>query len=354
MINVGIVGCGYWGAKHVRNFHEIAEANLKIVCDVDENRLRHVRGQYGYVDTTGNFGDLLKDDIDAIVVATPVNSHYCLAREALLHDKHVLIEKPITASSRQALELIDIAEQRNKVLMVGHTYEYHPAVDFLRRLIESGELGRVYYIDAARLNLGLFRPDVNVIWDLAPHDTSIVLSLLGEEPVAVSARGSGYVDTSVHDVAYMELRFPGDMMAHIHVSWLDPCKVRQITIVGSKKMVIYDDVSDSEKIRIYDKGLAVPAEDNEFATWPPRYRYGDVTIPYISNAEPLKLECSHFLQCITEGIEPKSDGWSGLRVVSILEVANNSLINGGQREQLVPVSSFSRKSSSQYVEIRDI
>jgi len=338
MIRVGIVGCGYWGAKHVRNFHELAEADLALVCDIDEGKLQHVKSQYPYVATTTNFGDLLKDGIDAVVVTTPVNSHYRLAREALLHNKHVLVEKPLTASSRQAVDLIELSEKTGRTLMAGHTYEYHPAVDFLRNMIRSGELGRIYYIDAARLNLGLFRPDVNVIWDLAPHDTSIVLSLLDQEPISVSARGASCVDRNVHDVAYMELRFPGEKLAHIHVSWLDPCKVRQITIVGSKKMVIYDDVSDSEKIRVYDKGIAVPADDREFSTWPPRYRYGDVTIPYISNAEPLKLECAHFLHCIAEGGKPKSDGWSGLRVVKILESANRSLSNGGQREQLEGLS----------------
>ncbi len=353
MLNVGVVGCGYWGAKHVRNFHELPEANLVVVCDLDEERLNQVHRQYPYVTTTMNFGDVLEADIDAVVVTTPVNSHYRLAREALSHGKHVLVEKPITASSRQAYELIEMSEEQGLVLMVGHTYEYHPAVDYLRELIGSGELGDVYYIDAARLNLGLFRPDVNVIWDLAPHDTSIVLSLLDSEPVAVSARGSGYVDPSVHDVAYLEMRFPGDTLAHVHVSWLDPCKVRQITIVGSKKMVIYDDVSESEKIRIYDKGLARTGQENGFGTWPPRYRYGDVTIPYISNAEPLKLECSHFLECIREGKKPRSDGWVGLKVVNILEVANRSLLNGGQREEAPSIDSMSRSPSVRATEVRN-
>lgn len=337
MVNIGVIGCGYWGAKHIRNFHELAEANLSVVCDLDENRLRQVRTQYPYVRTTSNFGDLIKDDVDAVVIATPVNSHYRLAKEALLHDKHVLAEKPITNSSQQALELIELADMHNKVLMVGHTYEYHPAVDFLRQLVESGELGEIYYINAARLNLGLFRPDVNVLWDLAPHDTCIVLSLLGQEPISVSARGSGYIDAAVCDVAYMELRFPNETLAHIHVSWLDPCKVRQITVVGSKKMVIYNDVSDAEKIRIFDKGVAINSINNindKFGAWPHEYRYGDVTIPYISNSEPLKLECSHFLQSIAEGGNPRSDGWSGLMVVNILEEADKSLQNGGQREKI--------------------
>lgn len=334
MINVAIVGCGYWGAKHVRNFHELVEANLTMVCDIEEERLKQVQKQYPYVVTSSNFDDLLKDGVDAVIVATPVGSHYRLAREALLHNKHVLVEKPITASSNEAVELIELAEKRNRVLMAGHTYEYHPAVDFLRQLVKSGELGELYYVDAARLNLGLFRSDVNVLWDLAPHDICIALTLMDKEPIAVSASGSGHIDPTVYDVAHLELRFPGETLAHLRMSWLDPCKVRQVTIVASKKMVVFDDVSEVEKIRIYDKGVAIPTDGDEFDAWPPSYRYGGVTIPFIYNAEPLKLECSHFLQCITEGKRPRSDGWAGLKIVNILEAASRSLLNGGGREVL--------------------
>ncbi len=345
MINVGIVGCGYWGAKHIRNFHELSEANLTMVCDLDVERLDQVLGQYSYVSASPNLGDVLKDGIDAVVVATPVNSHYRLAREALLHGKHVLVEKPLTASSRQAEDLIELAEKQGLVLMVGHTYEYHPAVDHLRDLVSSGELGEIYYIDADRLNLGLFRPDVNVLWDLAPHDICIVLSLLGQDPVTVSARGARCIESSVYDVAYMEMTFPNETLAHIHVSWLDPCKVRQITIVGSKRMAVYDDVSEVEKIRIYDKGIALSASDEGLSTWPPRYRYGDVTIPFVANAEPLKRECDHFLRCIKDHARPRSDGWAGLKVVNILETANRSLVNGGQREQFSIASNISEARS---------
>jgi predicted dehydrogenase len=345
MVNVGIIGCGYWGPKHVRNFHELEEANLTLVCDLEEERLHQLRTQYPYVATTRRYQDLLDDTVEAIVIATPVGSHYRLTREALLHDKHVLVEKPITTSSQEAWELVQLAQSRNRVLMVGHTYEYHPAMHFLRQLIKSGDLGEIYYIDTARLNLGLFRPDVNVLWDLAPHDASIVLSLLGEEPVSVSARGAAHIVSDVCDVAYVELRFPGETLAHMHVSWLDPCKVRQVIIVGSKKMVVYDDVSEAEKIRIYDKGVAIPA-DEEFSGWSPRYRYGNVTIPFISNAEPLRLQCSHFVQCITEGTRPESDGWAGLKVVNIIELANKSLENGGEREALTLAPALAEAWSS--------
>lgn len=329
MVNVGIVGCGYWGAKHVRVFSTLPEAKLTIVCDKDKDKLKEVRDQYPYVARTSDYTDLLGDSVDAIVIATPVGSHYQLAREALLHGKHVLAEKPLTASNKEALELIRLARKQNKVLMVGHTFMYHPAVDYLRQLIKSGELGEIYYIDTARLNLGLIRPDVNVIWDLAPHDASIILYILDMEPISVSARGAAHFDPTVHDVAYLELKFDKEILAHIHVSWLDPCKVRRVTIVGSKKMAVYNDVSDLEKIRIYDKGVTMPLDNDNFAGWPPRYRFGDVVIPFISNAEPLKLECSDFLTCIREGKNPRSDGWTGLKVVNILETAHRSLMNGG-------------------------
>jgi predicted dehydrogenase len=284
---------------------------------------------------------MFKDNVDALVIATPVNTHYQVAREALLHDKHVLIEKPITSSSREAMELIELAEKRDLVLMSGHTYEYHPAVDFLRKTVSGGELGDIYGIDADRLNLGLFRPDVNVIWDLAPHDISIVLALIKEDPISVSARGTYHIDQRVCDSAYLEILFQNGTMGHIHVSWLHPRKIRQVTIVGSQKMAVYDDVSENEKIHIYDKGLIISQDnngngngDNKFSGWPPNYRYGDVVIPFISNAEPLKVECSHFINCITEDSKPRSDGWAGLKVTSILEAADKSLSNGGQRVKL--------------------
>jgi len=276
-----------------------------------------------------------------------VNSHFKLAKEALLHDKHVMIEKPITSNSREALELIELAEKRKLVLMAGHTYEYHPAVDFLREIIRNGDLGDIYSIDADRLNLGLYRPDVNVIWDLAPHDISIILALINEKPVAVSARGTHHVDPSVYDMAYLEILFANGTMGTIHVSWLHPRKIRELTIVGSRKMAVYDDVSENEKIHIYDKGLAMPnnantigasnghySGSNKFSAWPPNYRYGDVVIPFISNAEPLKLECSHFIKCVKDGLKPRSDGWAGLKVTNILEAANKSLENGGERVKL--------------------
>jgi len=342
MVNIGVVGCGYWGPKHIRVCNEMAEAKLTTVCDVDERKLQQVKAQYPNVNVTPKYDELL-NSVDAVVIATPVNSHYSLAKKALLHGKHVLIEKPMTPSSREALELIELAENRNLVLMVGHTYQYHPAVDLLMDIIKNGELGDIYSIDSERLNLGLYRPDVNVIWDLAPHDISIMLMLLNQEPIAVSARGSYRASGDVYDVAYVEILFANGVIGNVHVSWLHPRKIRQMTIVGSKKMAVYDDVSESEKVLIYDKGLVIPSGctgngngngHNKFSAWPPNYRYGNIVIPFVSGAEPLKIQCNHFITCIKENKVPKSDGWMGLKVTSILEAADRSLANDGQREKL--------------------
>ena len=354
MINVGVIGCGYWGPKLIRNFYELPDSNLALVCDLDKNKLQQIRKQYPQIETTTNFGDLLQDGIDAVVVATPVNTHYGMVKEALVHGKHVLVEKPMTASSIEARHLIKLAAAQDRVLMVGHIYEYHPAVDFLKQLVKKGDLGEIYAIDAHRLNLGLFRPDVNVLWDLGPHDISIVLSILEKEPISVSARGAGHLDANLCDLAYLELIFDGGTSANIHLSWLDPRKVRQLTIIGSKKMAFYDDVAEAEKVYLYDKGCAFsPCGGNgDSAAWPPRYHYGDVTIPFISNTEPLKNECSHFLTCIKEGKQSKTDGLAGLRVIKILEAANRSMLNGGQRIELSPVMEAVREREKQLSEVR--
>ncbi len=340
MVNIGVVGCGYWGPKHIRNCHELPGVHLTTVCDLDDSKLQQVMMQYPYVRATNDFQDLTKDGVDAVIIATSVNSHFRLAREALLSGKHVLVEKPLASNSQEARELAELAESSNLVLMVGHTYEYHPALQFLRDLVSSGELGHIYGIDSERLNLGLFRQDVNVLWDLAPHDLSIILALLNEDPVAVSARGTRHIDSRICDIAYIELLFPSGAMGHVHVSWLHPRKIREVTILGSKKMAVYDDVSETEKIHIYDKGLVAPTDG--LSSWPPNYRYGNIVIPFIPNLEPLRLECSHFVECITDGKRPRSDGWSGLKVTAILEAAERSLANGGQREQLPPLKAVAQ------------
>lgn len=332
-IRVGVLGCGYWGPKLIRNFYEIPGSDLRLVCDLRPERLEHIQNLYG-VQVTQNYQELLESDVAAIAIATPVSTHYELAMAALEAGKDILVEKPLAANARQAREMVELAEQRGCILMAGHTFEYNPAVEYLRNLIAQGELGTVYYVNATRVNLGIFQKDINVLWDLAPHDISILLYLLNMTPLSVSARGRAYVQRGIQDVAFVTLDFPNNIMADIRVSWLDPCKIRRITVVGSRKMVVYDDVEPTEKIKIYDKGVEVPPYSDTLEEFHLSYRYGDITTPAISTEEPLKIECKHFLECVRTRQTPRSDGRSGLRVVSILEAAEHSLDNGGQQEEV--------------------
>jgi predicted dehydrogenase len=340
-VEVGVAGVGYWGPKIVRNLHETDGAILSWVVDRDTDRLARIGQQYPAVRTSSRFEDLLESSVEAIVLATPIRTHYALAKEALLSGKHVMVEKPLAASSSECAELIEIAEARGLTLMVGHTFEYNAAIRALRDIVASGELGEIFYINSARLNLGLFHRDVNVIWDLAPHDLSIFCYVLRRDPLSVSARGAAYIQAGVHDVAFIDLRFPGNVIGNIHVSWLNPCKVRSVTIVGSKKMVVCNDIEDIEKIRIYDKGVTLPFEaqhlpfeTDRFQDFHLSYRYGGVTIPHVPFTEPLGTQCEHFLDCIRTGQRPQSDGRVGLKVVRLLEAADLSLQNGGVREHL--------------------
>jgi predicted dehydrogenase len=309
------------------------EAKLVAVADSQADRLEYVRRQYPGVKRFRDHRVLLASDVDAVVVATPIETHFAVARDALLAGKHVLVEKPLAASVSEAITLNQLARQQQRTLMAGHTFLYNPAVLELRRIVQSSELGRVYYVDTARLSLGLFQRHVNVIWDLAPHDISILSFVLGRRVLAVSARGSTCVRPDVLDVAYVELQFEDGLTAQIHVSWLDPAKVRRITVVGNRKMAVYNDVSLGEKIRIYDKGVTAPPTDN-FGEFQLSYRHGEVTIPYIPWQEPLRLECEHFVDCVRTGATPRTDGLQGLAVVTVLEAADESLANGGVR---VPV-----------------
>jgi len=329
-----VLGCGYWGPQLIRNFYEMPQAILVAVAEPRQNRVDYVRHQYPGVDLFPDHRDLLKQDLDAVIIATPIETHYELAREAILAGKHVLIEKPLAASVGDAVDLIRLAHANQRTLMTGHTFLYNPAVEELRRLVQSGELGRIYYVDAARLSLGQFQRYINVIWDLAPHDVSILFHVLGRRAIAVSARGSSCVQPNILDVAYIEIHFEGDISAQIHVSWLDPAKVRRITIVGDRKMAVYNDVSLAEKIRIYDTGVESPVTDN-FGEFQLAYRHGGITIPYIPWREPLRLECEHFVECVRTATIPRTDGFQGLAVVAVLEAANQSLANAGVR---VPVN----------------
>jgi len=336
MIKTGVIGCGYWGPKLARNFAELDDSHLAWVSDLRQDRLDHVAGLYPGVRTTRDHRDLWDSDIDAVAIATPMSTHHGLALEALRADKHVLIEKPLAASVADAAEIVDEAERRGLIVMVGHTFEYNPAVEAVRAIIDSGELGKVYYINGVRVNLGLFQPDINVVWDLAPHDVSILRYILRADPQAVSARGAAYVQhkKGIHDVAYLTLYFPDGVLANLQVSWLDPCKIRRYTVVGSAKMLVYDDIEPKDKILIYDTGVDVPPYSDTEEEFHLSYRQGRVTPYPICWVEPLRRECQHFLDCIGSGTQPQSNGEVGLKVVKVLEAAQRSLANSGHEEIL--------------------
>ena len=328
-IRVGVIGCGYWGPNLIRNFAELPTASLVGVADLEPDRRDYIKCRYPGVETTDDYWEFFSMSLDAVVVATPPPTHFPIAKACLEHDLHVLVEKPLTLSSKDALALIDLAKERRRILMVGHTFEYNAAVRALKELIDSGELGDIQYVDAVRVNLGLFQRDLDVIWDLAPHDISILLYLLDANPVLVSAQGADCIFRGKHDIAYLNLEFANRVLAHVRLSWLDPCKVRRITVVGSQKMVVYDDVENLEKIRIYDKGVEAPPYTDTYGDFQCSYRYGDVVIPNIRFVEPLRVECEHFIKCVTDGRRPLSCGGDGLKVVRVLEAAESSLYYGG-------------------------
>ncbi len=330
VLNVGVIGCGYWGPNLIRNFNSHPDCKVKTVCDLDEKRLAHMKVLYADVDTTTNVDELINDeDIQAIVIATPVDLHYELGRKSLLAGKHTFIEKPMTSSAEHSRKLVAMAEERNLTLMVGHTFIYSAPVRKIKEIIDSGEIGEVYYISSRRLNLGLFQKDINVTWDLAPHDISIILYFLDRPPVSVNCQGKAHVNPGIEDVTSLILNFDNGGFATIHSSWLDPNKIREMIIVGSKKMIVYDDNEPLEKIKIYDKRVEVPPHYDDFASFHYSYHYGDMLAPYIKQTEPLKVETRHFLDCIHTAAEPMSSGSDGHYVVEILEAASRSLEENG-------------------------
>lgn len=328
-LRFGVIGYGYWGPQLVRNLDRLSLGEVAYIADLSPERRQMAELESPSACVTAAMEDVFESDVDAVVIATPIRTHYHLAHAALAHGKHVFVEKPLTSSSAQAEELVALAEQMGRVLMVGHTFMYNPAVEELRHLIQSGALGRVYYVDAVRVNLGLFQQDINVMWDLAPHDLSILSYVLGMYPIRVSAHGGAYVRTSVHDVVYLTLEFPGGLLAHLHVSWLNPSKVRRVTVVGDQQMAVYDDVEATEKIRIFNRGVDAPGHTSTFGEFQLSYRYGDIVSPHIRWAEPLAVECRHFAEAILEGKTPRSDGHEGLAIVRILEAADASLAADG-------------------------
>jgi len=321
-VSVGVVGLGYWGPNLARNFDRLAETELQWVCDASDDALARVSAQFPSTKTTTSLDDLLNDDgLDAIVIATPVPLHADLAVRVLDAGKHCFVEKPLAQSVADAERVVEAAERAGKVLMVGHLLEYHPGVRKLKEVAGSGDLGTIRYIYGNRLNLGKLRPDENALWSLGAHDVSVLLYLAEEEPDELHAYGESYMNPPVEDVVFCVLRFPSGLMAHLHLSWLDPHKERRLTIVGSEKMATFDDMALEQKLVIYDKGF-----DQDYSSYGEYIaRSGDVWSPRVPNDEPLRIECLHFAECVRDGKTPISDGRSGLRVVRVLEGLQNSL-----------------------------
>ncbi len=328
-ISIGVVGVGGWGKNLARNYSEMPGAHLKYLCDLDEKKLEVLNARCKPEFMTTDFNDLLNDDdLQAVVIATTGPAHYQLCKQSLQAGKDVYVEKPFVLASDEARELIALAEDKKAVLMVGHLLEYHPVVEKLKEMIDAGELGDILYIYAQRLNLGTVRQDENALWNFAPHDISVIQYLLGEAPTDISARGQAYLQPGVEDVMFLAMNFNDKAMGHVHVSWLDPHKTRKITIVGSKRMAVFDDLEPSEKLKIYDKGAEISTDYDSYAEYV-GLRFGDITVPYIRVGEPLRVECEHFLSRIRDRQPPRSDGHDGLRVVEVLEAADRSLEQNG-------------------------
>jgi predicted dehydrogenase len=337
-ITIGVIGCGYWGPNLARNLFSLPRCRVKTICDSNEERLAHIKSLYCDVEGTTDYNEVIEDpEIDAIVIATPVRYHYAMAKQSLLAGKHTFIEKPMASKASEAQELIDIADQSDLTLMVGHTFIYSAPVRKIKEIVTSGELGEIQYIAARRLNLGLFQKDINVAWDLAPHDISIILYVLDDTPVSINCQGKAHINPDIEDITTMILNYSNGGIATIQNSWLDPNKIRDMTFVGSKKMLVYNDLEVMEKIKIYDKRVEIPPHYDTFAEFHYAYHYGDMYAPYIKQYEPLKVECQHFIDCIATGQTPITNGIEGLKVIQILEAASKSLRNGGSPE---PVEAF--------------
>jgi len=329
-IKVGVAGCGYWGPNLIRNFRGLPDCQLKLICDLNTSRLDHLKRLYPGIQTGTDYGHMLNGaNLDAVVIATNVKNHYPMAKAALLAGKHTFIEKPMAGCAEHCEELVEIAKKNGLVLMTGHTFLYSPVVRKVKEIVAAGDIGEIRYICARRLNLGLFQKDINVTWDLAPHDLSIILYIMGELPITVNCRGSAHITPGIEDVTTMCLTFSDQRSAIIHSSWLDPRKVREMTIVGSKRMIVYDDVEPLEKIRIFDTRVERPPHYDTFGEFQYAYHYGDMYAPYVKQEEPLKSECQHFLDSINSNTSPLSCGERGTELVRILEASSESLQRGG-------------------------
>jgi len=327
-MNIGVVGFGYWGPNLVRNFLSTPSIDGVVCYDSSEKRLQVAKQRFPSIETVDRYEELIdREDVQAIVIATPVSQHFPLGMKALQAGKHLLLEKPMAESSAQCKLLVDLAARRKLALMVDHTFIYTGAVRKIKELISEGRLGEILYFDSIRVNLGLFQHDTNVVWDLAPHDLSIMDYLIGLDPISVSAIGAKHFNDS-EDLAYITVRYEGELLAHFHVNWMSPVKVRRILIGGSKLMVVYDDMEPSEKVKIYDKGVDIKEQETIYKVLV-QYRTGDMWAPKIELGEALSLLCSEFVDAIFSGKRPTTDGWSGMKVVRILEAAQQSLRSGG-------------------------
>ncbi len=335
MIKAGVIGVGYWGPNLIRNFSENQEFDMFSCADIKEERLKMIKQKYPNLSVTKNYKEILNDpQINAVAICTPVYSHYEIAKDALKAGKHVLIEKPMTSTSDQAMELVELAEKANLTLMVDHTFIYTGAVQLIKQIVEHGEIGDLYYFDSVRINLGLFQHDINVIWDLAPHDISIMDHVINKPPEAVVATGVDHIGNGLEDVAYLTIYYPDNVIAHIHANWLSPVKIRQTLIAGKKKMVVWDDNQSIEKIKIYDTGIEVNKTDAEIYDTLIQYRTGDMYAPKVPNKEALADEVNHFADCIMNSKTPITDGNAGLNVVKILEASEKSIKARGKEIKL--------------------
>ncbi len=329
-LNVAVVGAGYWGKNLVRNFAAAKRCNLKYVCDLDEKLLAVEKKKFPFIETSTKLEEVLGEaQVDAVVIATGVPTHFEIAEKSLEAGKHTYVEKPLTLKAGDARMLVELAKEKGLKLMVGHLLEYHPAVSYLKETIDKGEIGQPYYMYTQRVNLGVVRQNENAWWSLAPHDISVVCYLLGSEPVSVAAHGQCYLQKGIEDVVFATIKFADGKTANIHCSWLDPHKIRKMTVVGSEKMVTFDDMEATEKIRMYDKGAAIKHDITTSYADIISLRFGDIVIPKVPGGEPLALECTHFTDCVLDGKPMRSDGIDGLRVVQVLEAGQKSLKSNG-------------------------
>lgn len=336
-ITVAVAGLGYWGPNLVRNLRSLAGCHLKTMCDLDEDRLRHLRALYPDVAGETLYQKILDDqDIDVVVIATSVRFHYPMAKASLEAGKHTFIEKPMARSTAECEELVALAESKGLILMVGHTFLYSAPIRKIKEIVDNKDIGDLRYISARRLNLGLFQKDINVTWDLAPHDISIILHIMQERPHTVNCSGHAHITKGIEDVATVNLHFSGERSAVIQSSWHDPRKVREMTIVGSKRMIVYDDIASHEKIKIFDVRVERPPHYDSFGEFQYAYHYGDIYSPYIKNDEPLKVECQHLIDCVRDHTTPLTSGHAGLEVVRILEGCSESLRGKGAPVELWP------------------